>query len=89
MPNAASPSVHVQVCTNNNGTVACAGSGAFAALPNDPENNVSTGIFVLASVDVSYPYTPLIPGWDFPDLGIHLTLPPTTIHRRAVMRMVQ
>jgi len=90
LPNAASPSVQVKACTNNNGTVTCAGSGTFAASPNDPENTPGgAGPFVLATLDVSYPYTPLIPGWDFPGLGIHLTLPPTTVHRRAIMRMVQ
>jgi hypothetical protein len=30
-----------------------------------------------------------VPLWDFPALGIHATLPATTIHRRASMRALQ
>jgi hypothetical protein len=36
---------------------------------------------------VTYTFQPLIPaGFNFPGLNIYLTMPPTTIHRRAVMR---
>jgi hypothetical protein len=54
-------------------------------MPNDPE----AGLYVLAAVDVSYTYEPVIRFWDFPNLGIHLTIPPTRLHRRTLMRMVQ
>ena len=77
-------SLTVRVCTNNNGVIACSGSGTYVP-PADPE----PGKYVLASVNVSYAYTPLVPLWDFPGLGIHATLPPTTIHRQASMRMLQ
>lgn len=68
------PSIKVTVCTNNN---------AFGVTPTitcpvdeskfiDPEPATS----VIATVDVSYRYCPLIPFWDFPALGIHSTLRP-------------
>jgi Flp pilus assembly protein TadG len=52
---------------------------------HDPEN----GLFILATVDVTYAFTPPVSALSFPKLGIFLTLPPTTIHRKSVMRMLQ
>jgi Flp pilus assembly protein TadG len=77
-------SLQVKVCTNNNGTVACTGSGGWAT-PADPEPSY----YVLGTVDVTYTYKPPIPLWSFPNLGIYATLPATTIHRQAAMRMLQ
>ena len=77
-------SLAVRVCKNNNGIQTCSGPGAFVA-PADPEPSK----FLLVSVDVSYTYAPVIPSWDFPGLGIRATLPRTTIHRQASMRMLQ
>ena len=77
-------SLTVRVCTNTNGTVACSGTGTGTP-PADPEPTK----YVLATVDVAYTYNPLISLWDFPGLGIHATLPRTTIHRQASMRMLQ
>ena len=81
LPNKAS--LVVAVCRNNGGAFDPGGcsTGSFS----DPE----PGLYVLGSVDVTYTYKPLIPFFDIPGLGIHLTLPPTTIHRMAVMRLVQ
>jgi Flp pilus assembly protein TadG len=88
----------VRVCTNNNGVfdltsgqIDAAGNPVPCAAGNtdtfvDPE----AGSYVLATVDVSYTWQPLIPLWEFPRLGIHATLPNNlTIHRTAVMRMIQ
>ena len=77
-------SLTVRVCTNDNGTIFCSGTG-MGTPPADPEPTK----YVLVSVDVAYTYNPLIPLWDFPGLGIHATLPRTTIHRQASMRMLQ
>jgi len=77
-------SLTVRVCTNTNGVVACSGGGTGTALA-DPE----PASYVLASVDVAYTYRPLISLWDFPGLGIHATLPPTSIHRQVSMRVLQ
>ncbi len=77
-------SVTVRVCTNTDGAIACSGAGSGTP-PADPE----PADYVLASVDVAYSYRPLIPLWDFPGLGIHATLPPTTIHRQVSMRLLQ
>ena len=62
----------------------------------DPEAGTSE----ITTVDVTYRYCPFIPAWDFPNMGIHLTLPPcttsggvttggVTVHRTAAMRMIQ
>ena len=88
----------VRVCTNNNGVfdltsgqIDSSGKPVPCATGNtdgfvDPE----AGGYVVATVDVSYTWQPLIPLWDFPRLGIHATLPGNlTIHRTAVMRMIQ
>lgn len=77
-------SLAVRVCKNNNGIVACSGPGASLP-PADPEPTR----YVLASVDVTYTYQPLVPLWNFGGLNIHATLPATTIHRQASMRMLQ
>jgi len=79
-------SAAVQVCKNNNGSITCSPSGGTP--PNDPENTAgSPGVFVLGTVDVTYTYQPFISLWNFSKLGIHLTLPPTTLHRQSVMRL--
>jgi len=77
-------SLVVRVCTNNNGTITCTGGGSQTP-PADPEPSH----YVLGSVDVTYTYVPFLSAWDFSKLGIHLTLPATKIHQRAVMRMLQ
>lgn len=77
-------SLVVRVCTNNNGTVACTGSGTGApAADPEPANYVS------ASVDVTYTFQPPIRLFTFANLGIHATLPSTTIHRQATMRVLK
>ena len=89
LPNAAS--VVVRVCTNNNGTwdQISGGTTACSAAHTDGFSDPEPTSFVLATVDVTYTYQPLIPLWEFPKLGIHATLPPTTVHRTGVMRMIQ
>lgn len=77
-------SLQVRVCTNNNGTVACSGTGS-GTTPSDPE----PASYVLTTVDVTYTYNPFIPLFSFSGLGIRATLPPTTIHRMAAMRAIQ
>jgi hypothetical protein len=77
-------SLVVRVCTNNNGTTSCTGSGSQTP-PADPE----PASFVLGSVDGTYTYVPYISQWNFSRLGISLTLPTTTIHQRAVARLMQ
>jgi Flp pilus assembly protein TadG len=86
-------SLLVRVCTNNNGTItsACFNKNGpitcstGSAPPLDPE----PASYVLTTVDVTYTYNPYIPLFNFPRLGIRATLPPTTIHRMAVMRAMQ
>lgn len=75
-------SLVVNVCQNFNGTV----TGTCTSMPSDPE----PANYVLTAIDVTYTYQPFIPaGFQFPKLNVYATIPPTTIHRRAVMRMEQ
>lgn len=71
-------SLLVATCTNSTASAACGTSA-------DPE----APAFTLATVDVTYTYKPLIPLFSFTGLGISATLPSGTIHRKAVMRMLQ
>jgi hypothetical protein len=70
----------VIVCQNDGTTP----TGTCATVPSDPESH-----YVLTSIDVTYTYVPFIPLFSFPNLHINATLPATTIHRRAVMRVMQ
>ncbi len=76
----------ISVCENNNGTLTTlTGTCSATTTPSDPE----APLYVLATVDVTYPYSPLTGALSFPKLGIYATIPPTSIHRQAVMRMLQ
>ena len=77
-------SLNARVCRNNDTVVTCTGAGSYVP-PADPEPLT----YISTSVDVTYTWQPPIPLWNFGALGIYVTLPPTTIHSRAVMRMLQ
>lgn len=77
-------SLVVRACKNNNSVVTCTGAGSQVP-PADPEPLT----YISTSVDVTYTYQPPISLWSFARLGIYATLPPTTVHRQAVMRMLQ
>ena len=83
-------SLVVRSCTKKSGVAAvCSttGTGTFV----DPANDTRTEapLFVMGWVDVQYTYVPLIPVFSFSKLGVHATLPPLTIHRQSVMRIIQ
>jgi Flp pilus assembly protein TadG len=83
LPNRAS--LTVNVCQNDVGATPAvtALAGTCSSIPSDPEHTN----YVLLTVDVTYTYRPLIPaGFQFRNLNVFATIPPTTIHRRAVMR---
>jgi Flp pilus assembly protein TadG len=83
LPNRASAVVNI--CQSFNGTVKTL-SGTCTSIPADAEATS----FVLTSIDVTYTYVPLIPAsFQFPNMNVYATIPPTTIHRRTVMRMLQ
>jgi Flp pilus assembly protein TadG len=71
-------SLVVATCTNSTASAACGTSA-------DPE----APSFTLATVDVTYTYKPLIPLFSFTEMKISATLPAGTVHRKAVMRMLQ
>jgi Flp pilus assembly protein TadG len=71
-------SIVVATCTNS--TTAANGCTSLF----DPE----APTYTLATVDVTYTYKPYIPLFSFPKLHISATLPTSTIHRKAVMRML-
>jgi len=82
LPNYATATI--TVCSNNNGTAEKPYDGCLASV-TDPQPLAS----VVGQVTVTYNYTALVPSWDFPGLGIHTTLPPTSITRRATTRLIQ
>ena len=99
------PNPMVRICVNSDRTgtsptyvppgdsqAVCTAVPTIPATFVEPEKATS----VIATVDVTYHYCPLIPFWEFPALGIHSTLPTCTglgggmnIHRTAAMRMIQ
>lgn len=85
LPNTTSSNPTISVCKNNNGTVTALTGTCPSSPPLDPE----APSYVSAIVDISFTYTPLIPTFSFPGLGIGLPGIPATIHRRTVMRMIQ
>jgi Flp pilus assembly protein TadG len=89
LPNSANAQVCVALSTSVSWN--CTPSAtAPATLPAADSGEGSPAIvYPVGAVDVSYPYQPLIPLWSFSRLGIRATLPPTTVHRRAVMRVLQ
>jgi Flp pilus assembly protein TadG len=70
--------ITVAICSNNNGTTACQGTGTAYTPVGDPEPT----LFTLWSVDLKYSYTPLINS-TFSLLGSQ------TIERQVVMRSMQ
>ncbi|HKO19243.1 MAG TPA: TadE family protein [Acidobacteriaceae bacterium] len=85
----ASATVNVCQINDSSGTpqkTSVLGSCAsMSSLPTDPEPSN----YVVTVVDVTYTYQPFIPAFSFPSLGVYLTLPPTTVFQRAVMRSIQ
>jgi Flp pilus assembly protein TadG len=79
LPNRGSLVVHW--CTNNNGTILPSGSTLC------PSADVEAPNYTLGVVDVTYTYQPMIALWTFPG-NIHATMPPTTIHRQTIMRVL-
>lgn len=78
-------SVTVNVCQSTSSGVVTL-SGTCTGIPSDPE---AAG-YTLTSIDVTYTYQPFIgAGFQFPNMNVYATIPPTTIRRRAVMRMIQ
>jgi len=82
LPN--NPSVAVDICRNFKGTITL--SGTCNSIQADPEPTS----YVLTSIDIYYTYQPFVPaGFHFSNLNVYVTIPPTTIHRRTVMRTLQ
>lgn len=77
-------SLVVRVCTNRNSVVTCSGAGSGVP-PADPEPLT----YLSATVDVTYTYEPFIRVFDFTGVAVHATLPNSTIHSRAMMRVAQ
>lgn len=78
-------SLVVNICQSNNGSVSTL-LGSCTSVPADPE----PASYVLTTVDVLYTYKPFIPaGFQFKNLNIYASIPPTTVLRRTVMRNLQ
>jgi Flp pilus assembly protein TadG len=76
LPNRAS--LAINICQKNSSGISTL-AGTCTSMPSDPE-----AFYTLTTVDVTYTYQPFIPL--FSAFGVSATIPPTTIHRRAVMR---
>jgi Flp pilus assembly protein TadG len=89
LPNRAT--AQIRVCRVGDTPSMCIGPGTQTppAETAEPVAGGTTITYPVGSVDVTYSYSPLIPLWDFPALRIHATLPPTTMHRQAAMRILQ
>ena len=86
LPNANSTNPKVSICRNVNGT-AVAIIGTCSSPPQDPEVQVGTQTYTNVSVYITYTFTPLVSSFDLAGLGMPVF--PATIHRRAVMRLIQ
>ena len=83
LPNTAS--LLVSICQNNNTKITTL-AGTCSSVPSDPE----PANYVITTTDVTYTYQPFIKaGFQFPNLNVYVTIPPTVVHRRAVMRSIQ
>ncbi len=85
-------SVVIRICRYDqldNSTIIC-DLGASGDYPNPPADTRAEGLlYEMMWVDIVYNYQPLIPAFSFPNLGVYLTLPPTTLRRQTVMRVMQ
>jgi len=70
-------------------TASCNTGSAPSSVPPSTDTSEGGITYPVGAVDVTYTYTPFISLWDFSALGIHATLPPTSIHRQAKMRILQ
>ena len=98
LPNVSGSNPGLCVRKNNNGTIttlmeapsgACAtANSAYGAPPADPEAKAagSTLTYPNVTIDITYTFTPFFLGSNI--LGLPLTVLPTTIHRRTVMRVL-
>ena len=88
LPNSASATVNICQTSYNTNTgkiVTKTVKGSCSGIPTDPESTS----YVLTEVQVVYTYNPFFSAFSFPKLGVHLTIPPTTITQSAVMRSIQ
>lgn len=76
--------VTLRICSNRNGTVSCTGGGTYVP-PADPEPRR----YALYSAEVTYTFTPVFGSFVVPVFGVPLTILPTNIYRRALMRAMQ
>jgi Flp pilus assembly protein TadG len=76
----------VTVCLNDNGTVTNLSGAACPAGVTAPPVDPEAPGYVSVAVDVTYTYTPFINITSF--FRLPLASPPTTVHQRAVMRLL-
>lgn len=84
---AASTSMAVQLCTNNNGTVSCASTGQTGLIASgyQPDADPEPGLYQLVRVDVVYTVKPPV-AMSFFGASI---VPTLNFHRSAEMRVIQ
>lgn len=88
LPNSASATI--KSCTNYLGNAKILGATTVCNISPAPPADPESQTYSLLTVDVTYTYQPLIPaGFQFPNLRIYATIPPTTIRQQAFMRVLQ
>ncbi len=88
LPN--SSGIVVQICQNINGTITTIyGATCPTTAPTGATDPEPTS-YALRWVNVTYTYTPFVgAGFRFPNLNVNLTIPPTTLTRRTIIRVIQ
>lgn len=87
LPNTSSSNPAVYICEND-GTNTIAITGTCPTGANAPVADPEEPTYVAVTVDITYTYTPFFLTFSIPRLGIGLPTIPSTIHRRAVMRIL-
>lgn len=90
LPNLSSNLKQVCIQTNNNGTITTVlaegtGCTGIANPPADTEVISGSAYYTDVAVDITYTYNSLFTGNSF--LGLPLTVLPSSVHQRAVMRV--
>ena len=87
LPNTTTSNPSVYICQND-GTNITALTGTCPSGANAPVADPEAPTYVAVTVDITFTYTPFFSTFSFPTLGIGLPTIPSTIHKRAVMRIL-
>ncbi len=87
LPNRTTSNPSVSICEND-GTNITALTGTCPSGANAPVADPEAPAYIAVTVDITFTYSPFFATFDVPSLGIGLPTIPSTIHKRAVMRIL-